>query len=208
MPMLFYYWRVDAEGGDAAAVARRRIVNEVVAPIFGDPVIHADADCIFARKYTSNPPPRVTPLEPLDEVRLIFASTPEAQPGIVARVASRFPPNIRVRIADDPETTRACGSDCRWYRHRLKNVTAISLDLHRSAEFEAHQRFLRGIHNRGGLRALSRPALHDYLTLHSLHYASLDERSLVDFWHEFLRWGPEPSLLPPAHVLENLMLVE
>jgi hypothetical protein len=207
MPILFYYWRVDA-GSGAAAVARRRIVNEVVAPIFVDPVIHADADCIFARKYTSNPPPRVTQLEPLDEVRLIFASTPEAQPGIVARVASRFPPNIRARIADDPDTTRACGNDCSWYRHRLKNVTAIALDLHRSAEFDAHQQFFRGVHSRGGLRAFSRPALHDYLCLNSLHYAALDERSLVDFWDEFLRWGPEPSLFPPGHVLENLMLVE
>jgi hypothetical protein len=207
VPILFYYWRVDA-GSGAAAAARRRIVNEVVAPIFVDPVIHSDADCIFVRKYTSNPPPRVTQLEPLDEVRLIFASTPEAQPGIVARVASRFPPTIRARIADDPDTTRACGNDCRWYRHRLKNVTAIALELHRSAEFEAHQQFLRGIHSRGGLRAFSRAALHDYLCRHSLHYAALDDLSLIDFWDEFLRWGPEPSLFPPGHVLENLMLVE
>jgi hypothetical protein len=205
--IVFYYWRVDAEGGTTAA-ARRRIVNEVVAPIFVDPVIHAEADCIFARKYTSRPPPRVTPLEPLDEVRLVVASTLEAQPGIMTRVARRLSPDLRARVTDDPDTTRACGNDCRWYRTRLTNVTAIALDLHRSAEFETHRQFLRAIHDRGGLRAFTRGALHDYLRLHSLHYAALDEHSLVEFWHEFLRWGPEPSLFPPAHVLENLMLVD
>ena len=207
MAILFYYWRVDA-GGGTTAVARRQIVNEVVAPIFVDPVIHADADCMFARKYTSSPPPRVTQLEPFDEVRLVVASTPEAQPGIVARVASRFPSGLRARVTDDPDTTRACGNDCRWYRHRLTNVTAIALDLHRSTEFETHRQVLRSIHDRGGLRAFSRASLHDYLALHSLHYSALDERSLVDFWQEFLRWGPEPSLFPPGHVLENLMLVD
>jgi hypothetical protein len=207
MAILFYYWRVDA-GSGPAAVARRRIVNEVVAPIFVDPMIHADADCIFARKYTSAPPPRLTHLEPLDEVRLVVASSPEAQPAIVARVTNRIPPNIHARVADDPDTTRACGNDCRWYRHRLKNVTAITLDLHRSPEFEAHRQFLRSVHDRGGLRAFTRAALHDYFSLHSLHYAALDEHSLMDFWLEFLRWGPEPSLFPPAHVVENLMLVD
>ena len=55
---------------------------------------------------------------PLDEVRLIFASTPEAQPEIVARVASRFPPNIRARIADDPSDRRA------------SNRLPIDLDAH------------------------------------------------------------------------------
>jgi hypothetical protein len=150
----------------------------------------------------------MTPLEPLDEVRLIVASTPEAQPGIVNRVASRFPPGLNARIADDPDTTRACGNDCRWYRRRLTNVTAIALDLHRSPELDAHRQFLRSIHDHSGLRAFTQAALHDYLTLHSIHYASLDERSLVDFWREFPRWGPEPSLFPPGHVLENLMLVE
>ena len=207
MAILFYYWRVDAEGG-TTAVARRRIVNEVVAPIFLDPVVYADADCIFARKYTSKLPPRVTPLEPFDEVRLVVASTPETQPGIVARVQSRFRSHFRGRMADDPDTTRACGNDCRWYRHRLTNVTAIALDLHRSPEFESHRTFLRAIHDRGGLRAFSRDSLHDYLTNHSVHYAALDEYSLAEFWLEFLRWGPEPSLPPPAHVLENLMLID
>lgn len=207
MAILFYYWRVDA-GRDAASVARRRIVNEVVAPIFLDPLISADADCIFARKYTSRPPPRVTPLEPLDEVRLVLASTPEAQVGIIEHVSSRIPPELHARVANDPETTRACGNDCRWYRRRLTNVTAIALDLHRSPEFEAHRGFLRNVHDKGGLRAFTRDALHDYLAQHSLHYAALDEHSLPEFWREFPRWGPEPSLFPPSHVLENLMLVE
>ncbi|HYL56672.1 MAG TPA: hypothetical protein VEU73_13965 [Gemmatimonadales bacterium] len=208
--LAFYYWRLSAGKGDGD-LSRHTIVNEVVVPIFNDAAVRAVADCIYARKYSSNAPRLSSTilLEKCDEVRLFMASGPQQRPRITAlvarHVAARFP---AARPVDYPAKERAGQADCAWYRRCLTQVTTIALDLHKAPEFAEHQRFIRTLDATPGLRAFTRAAMHDHLLRGSRTYAELGDDKWDRFWHEFHRWGPAPNLYPPGHLLENLLLVD
>ena len=208
--LAFYYWRFSAGNGQGD-LSRHTIVNDVVVPIFNDPAVRAEADCVYARKYALNPPRLSSTilLEKCDEVRLFMASEQQQRPRIAAlvarHVASRLP---AAGPFDYPAKERAAQADCAWYRHCLTQVTTIALDLHKATEFAEHQRFIRTLDATPGLRAFTRSALHDHLLRGSRTYAELGEDRRDRFWHEFHRWGPAPNLYPPGHLLENLLLVD
>lgn len=206
----FYYWRL-AAGSSPGQLTRHAIVNEVVVPIFNDPAVRVEADCVYARKYSTNPPSLSSAilLEWCDEVRLFMASEQERRPRITALVArhlaARFPAAGPFAY---PAKERAGQPDCAWYRRCLTQVTTVALDLHRAPEFAEHQRFVRALTPAPGLRALTRAALHDYFLQHSHGYVELGDDGWAWFWRDFHRWGPAPNLYPPGHLLENLLLVD
>jgi hypothetical protein len=206
----FYYWRL-AAGSGPEQLTRHAIVNEVVVPICNDLAVRAEADCVYARKYSRDPPALSSTilLERCDEVRLFMASEPARRPrivGLVARhLALRFP---AAGPFEYPAKERAGQPDCAWYRRCLTQVTIIALDLHRAPEFAEHQRFVRALETGPGLRTFTRAALHDYLFRHSQGYVELGDDGWAWFWHDVHRWGPTPNLYPPGHLLENLLLID
>ena len=206
----FYYWRL-AAGSGPHQLTRHDIVNEVVVPIFNDPAVRVEADCVYTRKYSRDPPALSSTilLEKCDEVRLFVASEQERRPRITALVARhlalRFP---AAGPFEYPTKDRAGQQDCAWYRLCLMQVTTIALDLHRAPEFADHLRFVRALDAAPGLRAFTRAALHDYLLPNSQGYVELGDEGWTRFWHDFHRWGPTPNLYPPGNLLDNLLLVD
>ncbi len=208
--LVFYYWRFGLKD-DPRQWTRREIVDDVVLPIFADPRVRAEANCIYARKYTTDPqlPSSVLLLEECDEVRLFMASVPDRRQRISTLVANHVAPLFAADPPFDyPAKDRAGRDDCAWYRRCLTEVTGIALDLHHSPFFAEHRRLVYALDSAGGLRALSRLALHDYLLEHSRSYAALGLDGQARFWREFHRWGPAPNLYPPGHLFANLLLVD
>jgi hypothetical protein len=208
--LLFHYWRF-VPGADPYLPTRRAIVNEVIVPLFNDPALRAEADCIYARKYATDPPAisSIFLLEQCNEVRLFVASQPDRQARVNGLVAAHAaPPGAGHGPFHYPAKERAGFEDCVWYRRCLGHVTAAALDLHHSAMYADHQRFVQRLDTAPGLRGLTGPALHDYLLEHSPSYAGLGKDGWGRFWRDFHRWGPAPNLYPPGHLFENLLLVD
>lgn len=208
--LVLHRWRLTADGPDPGR-RRRELIDAVVAPLFDEAVTRGDSYCLYACKYARTPPPYplTMPLRPLDEVRVMIVTSEEGSEHFLEAVEALIPPDVRShrQIVDQPEN-RLCWEDCGWYRNRMTDVTGVALDLHDSPHFDEHVRFLAGVHARGGLRAFTREALHEFFLQHSARYRAQTPGWIEGFWQDFLRWGPEPGMWPPGHVLENLLLVD
>jgi hypothetical protein len=204
----FYHWRLGA--GNGTGQTRHEIINAVVVPIFEDPAIRAEAECVYARKYARDPAalPREFLLTGDDEVRLFIASLPERREAVTALVANHLGPRFPgVEPLDYPAKERAGFADCAWYRRSLTEVTAVALDLHQSSSFQDHRAFVHQVDGTG-IRGFTSARLHGYLGEHSRSYEALGRAGWRIFWRDFHRWGPAPNLYPPGHLFENLLLVD
>jgi hypothetical protein len=183
-------WILDGGSQISRFREKERIVNQAVIPLLANgAVVDLVSDYLVSKRRGSEVWLTVfTQKEHIDELR----------PAVESHLYE-YPWRFEQGPADDPFLDPKLAS----YRHRLREVTDVALDLHGDPNLVEHQMFL--IQVACGTDDNARE-LNDFLCQYSPTYAAFPEHHKIAFWNEFTQPAPQPGLPVPILYFWNIVL--
>ncbi len=183
-------WIIDGGAQLSRFREKERIVNQAVIPLLANGAVRDRVSDYLVSKRRGS------------EVWLSIYAEVDRADDLVVAVESHlyeFPWEHERLTSGDPLLEPAAHA----FRHRLREVTDVALDLHGDQNLVEHQMFL--IQIACGTDENIRD-LHDFLCQYSPNYAGFPEHHKIEFWSGLTEPGPDESLPVPIQCFWNIVL--